>query len=133
VLESHLLRLAERHRSDLPDDLARAWRILASTRGRLRVTELASAVGWSRRHLVNRFTAEFGLPPRDLGRLHRFGAAQEYARTGASWADVAVHAGCADQAHLSREFREFAGRTPTQWRTEAFPIVQDSTGSAAAG
>lgn len=125
LLDQHLLGLAARGHSGLPDDLAHAWQILADTRGRVRVTDLANTIGWSRRHLVNRFTAEFGLPPRDLGRLHRFGAAQEYARMGAPWADVAAYAGYADQAHLSREFREFIDRTPTEWRTEAFPVPQD--------
>lgn len=125
LLEAHLLGVAAQSRSHLPEDLTRAWHLLAVAGGRIRVSELAAVIGWSRRHLVNRFTAEFGLPPRDLGRLHRFGVAQQYARSGASWAQVAAHAGYADQAHLSREFREFAGRTPTAWRNEMFPIVQD--------
>lgn len=132
LLERHLLDLSTRCHSQVPADLDHAWRVLARTHGRVRVTDLAQDIGWSRRHLVNRFTTEFGLPPRDLGRLHRFGAAQEYARSGAAWADVAAHAGYADQAHLSREFREFIGRTPTEWRTEAFPIVQDPGTSLAA-
>ncbi|WP_432560306.1 helix-turn-helix domain-containing protein [Granulicoccus sp. GXG6511] len=131
LLEDHLLRLATRDRTRVPDDLAQAWRVLATTRGRVGVADLARGIGWSRRHLVNRFTAEFGLPPRDLGRLHRFGAAQRYARQGVPWAEVAARAGYADQAHLSREFREFAGQTPTAWRAEAFPIVQDAEDPAA--
>ncbi|MDO5498492.1 MAG: AraC family transcriptional regulator [Propionibacteriaceae bacterium] len=129
LLEEHLLRLAAHERTRVPDDLTQAWRIIATAHGRVGVAELASTIGWSRRHLVNRFSAEFGVPPRDLGRLHRFGAAQAYARAGAPWADVAARAGYADQAHLSREFRALAGRTPTQWRAEAFPIVQDLEGS----
>lgn len=125
LLETHLLRIANRSTTELPNDLAYAWRLLAETHGKVKIAELAATIGWSRRHLVNRFTAEFGLPPRDIGRLHRFGAAQAYAREGASWADVAARAGFADQAHLSREFRELAGQTPTEWRTEVFPNVQD--------
>ncbi|MDO5681482.1 MAG: AraC family transcriptional regulator [Propionibacteriaceae bacterium] len=132
-LERHLLTLVDRNRSELPADLARAWRTLAATRGRIRVAELAKDVGWSRRHLVTRFTAEFGLPPSDLGRLHRFTAAQAYARSGAPWVDVAARAGYADQAHLTREFRALAGQTPTQWRTEVFPTVQDGQGPNPAG
>lgn len=128
LLEDHLLRLALAARTQLPADLAYAWSLLGERHGRIRVTELADTIGWSRRHLLNRFTAEFGLPPRDIGRLHRFGAAQDYAKAGAPWSEVAARAGYADQAHLSRDFRALAGRTPTEWRSEVFPIVQDTAG-----
>ena len=125
LLERHLLRVAGRSHCGIPPDLAYAWTLLDEGCGRVRVAELAETLGWSRRHLVNRFTAEFGMPPRDVARLHRFAAAQAYARTDLPWGEVAHRAGYADQAHLSREFRALAGRTPTAWRREAFPIVQD--------
>lgn len=126
LLEEHLVRLSAQERTPIPADLAYAWRRLAQTRGGLRVTELAGDIGWSRRHLVNRFTGEFGLPPRDIARLHRFGAALALARQGLAWGDVAARAGFADQSHLTREFRTLADQTPTQWRAEVFPVV--STG-----
>lgn len=126
LLEEHLLRLCVQRRTGLPTDLAYAWRRLGETRGRMRVAALASDIGWSRRHLVNRFTGEFGLPPRDIARLHRFGAALSLARTGLAWGDVAAEAGYADQPHLTREFRTLADQTPTQWRAETFPIIGGS-------
>ena len=126
LLETHLLRLAGRSRAALPQDLAYAWQRLGETHGRLRVSELADTVGWSRRHLVNRFTTEFGLPPRDIARLHRFGAALTLARTGLAWGEVAARAGYADQPHLVREFRTLAAQTPTGWRAEVFPIVSET-------
>lgn len=128
LLDHHLLRTARWARAGVPDDLAYAWHLLQQSRGGIKVADLAGTIGWSRRHLVNRFTAEFGLPPRDLGRLHRFGLAQAYAREGGRWADVAARAGYADQAHLSREFKTLAGQTPTEWRAEVFPNVQDADG-----
>lgn len=126
LLDTHLLRIAGRSRAQLPADLAYAWGRLGECHGRIRIAALADEIGWSRRHLVTRFASEFGLPPRDIGRLHRFGAAQEYAKTGAPWSEVAARFGYADQAHLSREFRSFTAQTPTQWRAEAFPILQDT-------
>ena len=38
---------------------------------------------------------------------------------------VALDAGYADQAHLTREWQEFGGCTPTTWLREEFPFVQD--------
>lgn len=128
ALETHLLGVASRERRSVPTDLAQAWTVLDRRGGRVTVAELASEVGWSRRHLVTRFTGEFGLPPQEVRQLHRFGAALGLARAGRPWAEVADRAGYADQAHLSREFRLLAGQTPTQWRGEVFPIVQDDRG-----
>lgn len=125
LLEAHLLRLAARARREVPADLAHGWQLLGRRRGRLGVTQLAEALGWSRRHLTTRFTAEFGLPPREVARLHRFDAALQLARRGLGWAQVAARAGFADQPHLVREFGALAGQTPTRWRAEVFPNVQD--------
>ncbi|AKT50993.1 helix-turn-helix domain-containing protein [Arsenicicoccus sp. oral taxon 190] len=136
LLEGHLLGLldrGDRRQAAPPADLVRGWAVLRRGHGRVRVAALADHLGWSRRHLVTRFAGEFGLAPSEVARLHRFGAALELGRAGRPWADVAVRAGYADQAHLSREFRALGGQTPTQWRTEVFPVVQDAPAAAAAG
>lgn len=125
LLDAHLVRVAARARGGVPADLAQGWALLGRRRGRIGVAELAEAIGWSRRHLATRFAAEFGLPPREVARLHRFASAVRLAREGLPWAQVAARAGFADQPHLVREFGALAGQTPTAWRAEVFPNVQD--------
>jgi len=49
------------------------------------------------------------LDARTLGRVLRMQRALELARGGVAFAEVAVRAGYADQAHLSREVRALAG------------------------
>jgi AraC-like DNA-binding protein len=96
--------------------LAGAWRRLRSTGGAVRVEALAAEAGWSRRHLGEIFRRELGLPPKTLARLVRFEHAHRRASQAATegWATVAADAGYYDQAHLIRDFRAFAGATPTR-------------------
>jgi AraC-like DNA-binding protein len=94
-----------------------AYRRLARSAGGARITGLAREIGWSRKHLVNRFRSELGLAPKPIARMMRFHRACRLARGGAcsGWAAIAAESGYADQAHLVREFSTLAGETPTAW------------------
>ncbi|GAA2112976.1 AraC family transcriptional regulator [Actinomadura alba] len=96
-------------------EVARAWRLLSANAGRMSVGELANEVGWSRKHLVNRFKQQVGLSPKVTARVLRFLRAVELMEHGApSFVDIALACGYYDQAHLNREFLALAGRTPTE-------------------
>ncbi|MES2195484.1 MAG: helix-turn-helix domain-containing protein [Pseudomonadota bacterium] len=98
-------------------ELEFAWRRLARSGGGIRIAALAEEIGWSRKHLVDRFRSEFGLAPKPLARMMRFHSACRLARTGTAtgWAGIAADSGFADQAHLVREFVSLAGEPPTAW------------------
>ncbi|MGH3796323.1 MAG: helix-turn-helix domain-containing protein [Pseudonocardiaceae bacterium] len=89
---------------------------------------LAEEVGWSRRHLGERFRREFGLTPKVAGRVMRFEIAHRLLQTPdrPALAEVAARCGFYDQAHLHREWRELAGCTPSRWLADEFPSVHDS-------
>ena len=76
------------------------------------------AAGYSPRHFNALFRAAVGLTPKHFHRVNRFTAVLRSLAKGnvAGLADLAASTGYADQAHMSREFREFAGITPTQYR-----------------
>ncbi|WP_436790921.1 helix-turn-helix domain-containing protein [Yinghuangia sp. YIM S10712] len=99
-------------------EVAEAWRRLVAARGCVPVGTVAADLGWSRRHLTERFRDELGLSPKSFARVLRFEHAHELAtaRDPLPWADVATVSGYADQAHLARDWREFTGRSPTAWR-----------------
>lgn len=108
-------------------EVAWAWQRLCDTGGAVTVQQLSGDVGWSRRHLSERFHAEYGLPPKVMARVLRFerGAARLRRFPRTRLADLAADLGYADQAHLSREWQSLAGCSPRQWLAEEFPIVQD--------
>ncbi|MDP9864546.1 MULTISPECIES: helix-turn-helix domain-containing protein [Streptosporangium] len=134
VLDHVLAGLADDRRAEPPAEVTRAWRRLAATGGRLPVGELARELGWSRRHLGERFRREVGLSPKTAARVIRFERACRRMRSAARppLAEVAAECGYFDQAHLAREFRALAGTTATGWLAE-FPSVQDQGGGPAPG
>jgi AraC-like DNA-binding protein len=83
-----------------------------------RVAEVQRASGYSPRHFISLFRAAVGLNPKHYYRVRRFNSAVRSmaaeGRQGLS--DIAAAAGYSDQAHLARDFREFAGVSPTQYR-----------------
>jgi AraC-like DNA-binding protein len=98
---------------------ATAWAYgeLLRANGAIRIETIAAKLEWSRKHLAEKFRAEIGLAPKTVGRMARFNQALRLARLRSSggWAGIAAECGYADQAHLVREFREFAGATPAAW------------------
>jgi AraC-like DNA-binding protein len=98
--------------AELNSPIARAVARLRQSGGNASIARLASEVGLGRRQFERRFHTEVGLPPRLFGRIVRFQRAFR-AIGGESGAAVAARCGYADQAHLVREIRRFAGRTPT--------------------
>jgi AraC-like DNA-binding protein len=119
-------------------EVAEAWRLTTASAGRLPVAEVAGRVGWSVRHLEQRFRAETGLGPKEAARVARFDRARRAlagrAATGRplDLAGLAGAAGFADQAHLTREWRAFSGLPPTRWLQAEFGFVQDTRALSAA-
>jgi AraC-like DNA-binding protein len=115
-----------------PPELGEAWRRLRGADGRVRVADLADEVGWSRRHLGERFRAELGLAPKQAARVLRFERAGRLLRSGRTdLAALAAECGFYDQAHLTNEWRALAGCTPGTWIAEELPFLQDQEAEVA--
>ncbi|MCM3903554.1 MAG: helix-turn-helix domain-containing protein [Pyrinomonadaceae bacterium] len=86
------------------------------TRGQTRVFDLANSVGWSSRQLERDFLVSFGLSPKSFSRIIRFQNLLRLVGEGAlrEWTSLALEGGYADQPHMVREFREFAGHSPAE-------------------
>jgi AraC-like DNA-binding protein len=95
-----------------------------AAREAMRVDSLVDLTGLGARQLERRFRETVGFGPKTLCRLVRFqrivravGAAPD-----AHWARLAAGSGYADQSHMAREFREFAGTTLSNYVRELHPL-----------
>jgi AraC-like DNA-binding protein len=86
------------------------------SRGQTRIHNLASQIGLSSRQLEREFLTGVGFSPKALARIMRFQNLLRLVGEGTlrQWACLALEGGYADQAHMVREFREFAGQTPSE-------------------
>jgi AraC-like DNA-binding protein len=121
-LDSAIAARAAQAREHSPG-VAWAWQRLRATHGRVRVRALADELGWSHRRLIARFREQVGMPPKTVGRLLRFDRVAHLLLDVESprLAEVAYECGYYDQAHLNRDFRDFAGTTPGDYLARRLP------------
>lgn len=98
-------------------DVGHAWSMIMAAGGHIRVAEVAASIGWSRQLLSRRFRDEFGVTPKTAARLSRFVRARRLLEVRPPLpplAQVAAECGYFDQAHMSGDFQQLAGCTPTE-------------------
>jgi AraC-like DNA-binding protein len=100
-----------------------AWRALNGSCGPTSIGRLARELGWSPKHLITKFREQIGLPPKTVARIIRFGSALRRleAAPESRWAEIALDCGYYDQPHLIRDFRAFAGSTPSEYLGRRLP------------
>lgn len=118
-------RLAEA--VSVPPPVAWAWQQIEARAGSLAIAGLTSELGWSRKHLIEEFHRRVGLSPKPLARILRFNRVVRLLERSetVSWAALAHDCGYYDQAHFIKEFRAFAGSTPSEFLARRLP---DSAG-----
>ena len=117
-IQARLLAASER-----PEAMVWAYAMLRRTTGAATVASLADALGYSQKRLIAQFREHLGLPPKTLARVMRFESAVRMIRSEHSpdWAQIVVDCGYYDQAHLIREFKQFAGMTPGEYASRLLP------------
>jgi AraC-like DNA-binding protein len=103
--------------------IAWAWRRLHASGGAVTVSALAEELGCSRRHLTAGFRDHVGLSPKRVARILRFGRVVALLQRGGGHrlGEIAAACGYADQPHLNRDFRAFAGASPGDWLARRMP------------
>lgn len=100
-----------------------AWQKLRRSEGRVAVAGLREELGWSARRIVGEFREQIGMAPKALARVLRFNRAVRLLgdRRQDGLAEIAVDCGYYDQPHLNRDFRQFAGTSPTAYLANVLP------------
>jgi AraC-like DNA-binding protein len=120
VLDEIFLARLDDALSPVPS-ITRAPARLRASEGRVPVHELAQELGCSRRHLTAHFRDHVGVAPKLFARILRFQRAVSLIDSEPSWAAIAAQAGYFDQAHLIRDFQQFAGDAPTEFARRRLP------------
>jgi AraC-like DNA-binding protein len=120
ILDDFFLARLDDALSPVPS-VTRALGRLRASGGSVRVDALAAELGCSRRHLVTGFREQVGLAPKMLARILRFQRAVGMMGSGRGWAEIASTCGYYDQAHLIRDFQQFAGSSPREFARRRLP------------
>ena len=87
--------------------------------GRITVDQLSESAGMSGRQLDGCFLREIGIGPKLFCRILRFQQVFRAVENEAmGWAAIAAECGYYDQAHLIRDFQQFARQTPALFNAE---------------
>lgn len=94
-------------------------RRLEASWGAVPVGALADGAGVSGNHLAAQFKSHLGVTPKRVARIYRFSRLIFSVDTlhPVDWAELAHASGYFDQAHFSKEFKDFTGHTPTAYLT----------------
>jgi AraC-like DNA-binding protein len=125
LVDDWLVQLAKGKRGT--DAVTSAANHLRHARGIISVQELADESGLSLRQFQRRFQALTGLNPKHYARLCRIGQAvhRKELEPTASWTDLALECGYADQSHFIRDFKALTGTVPRNFLRGQTPILRE--------
>jgi AraC-like DNA-binding protein len=119
VLENYLVSKINRARKDhyLVDDVAA---VMLTHPTKFSLDFIANQACLSPRQFNRKFTERMGIGPKLYSRIIRFYRAYQYKERHphADWLTIAVLFDYSDYQHLVKDFKEFAGVTPTTWINE---------------
>lgn len=127
AVEAALLKRLLRGSYDSAATTRFAARIVRSA-GLISIDQLATDSGISSRQLERRFMRDIGVGPKLLSRILRFQQVfRAVERVDPEWASIAVDCGYYDQAHLIRDFNQFAGQTPAVLFSQQSALTESFT------
>jgi AraC-like DNA-binding protein len=113
IVEFYLLKRVEKLKPLLPVD--RAMSELVKSQGKMPMDEIAALACMSLRQFERKCHERLGMSPKQYATLIRFCKAYQMKELfpQKTWTEIAYHSGYYDQMHFIRDFKRFAGITPS--------------------
>jgi transcriptional regulator GlxA family with amidase domain len=120
-LSEYLFFLVRRHSAHADEVMAYALRQMMQSKGNITLKELQDRLCLSERSVERRFRQYVGLSPKLFARICRFQASLHQLRDSRyeKLSDIAYENDYADQSHLIRSFKEFAGVAPNNFQRQS--------------
>lgn len=129
LLDQWLLSLV-RPPTDSHIVMQRLIKLILEQTNPLSASTLCEASGWSERHLQRNFNAGVGLSAQRLGKIARANAAlrviKKNSHSRINLSTVAIDHGYFDHAHMTRDFRQLFGITPSSLTTPPAPSARNA-------
>lgn len=79
------------------------------------ISEISESIGVSRRHLARVTKEQLGISPKSYVNIIRFIKAKKMLLEGERLSDIVYECGYYDQSHLTKAFKKYTGKTPTDY------------------
>jgi AraC-like DNA-binding protein len=109
--------LSKSKKTDPNSSITFASSLLFQNQGNVNIRKLAYDANMCLRTFEQRFTEQVGISPKMYARLTRFNHAIliRIKNTSTSWTDISYQCGYYDQMHFIKEFKQFAGESPSNF------------------
>jgi AraC-like DNA-binding protein len=106
------------HLRDLPTDkpIDEAVRLICQSQGALSIKALSETLCLSQSPFEKRFRQRVGTTPKKFASIVRFNAVLNHLSRSHSLTEIGYTYGFFDQAHFIKDFKQFSGQTPEQFR-----------------
>ncbi|HEU4555799.1 MAG TPA: helix-turn-helix transcriptional regulator, partial [Chitinophaga sp.] len=126
LLNGYVQKLSANSNPAVNDTIAFATQVIQKSRGLAPITSLQKELYVTERTLQRMFELHVGVSPKTFSRICQFNAAlqQLSGNRFSGMANVAYHAGYADQSHLIRAFKSFTSYSPLEYHRLAVEFPQ---------
>ncbi len=114
IVENFLLSMLKH--TDVDQLVKNALRLIYAAKGNVRIKQLAEELNTSQSPLEKRFRNVVGATPKKFASIVRFQSIANEISMADSLTDAAFEAGYYDQAHFIKDFKQFTGDTPNDFR-----------------
>jgi AraC-like DNA-binding protein len=126
ILNDFLIKQFRKSDQPAANGIDHALQLINQYAGNISITDLAEKSYVTERTLRRYFEERVGVNPKLYSKLLRFGKVIGLIEKGVikTWRDIPFDFGYFDQSHFIRDFKQFSGKTPTEYYPQNNPMHQ---------